>query len=83
MPLFMDIHRNVEGITAEAGVAAHKRDLEVQDKYGVKYHQYWIDESTGTIFCLVEAPSKEAATTVHRESHGLVADDIYEVTEGA
>jgi hypothetical protein len=32
---------------------------------------------------LVEAPSKEAAESVHREAHGLLADEITEVKEGA
>ena len=82
MPLFMDIHNKVEGLTAEAVGAAHKRDLEVQGKHGVKYQRYWFDEDSGKVFCLVEAPSKEAAESVHREAHGLVADEIIEVKEG-
>ena len=83
MPLFMDVHRNVDGLTAEAEAGAHRRDLEVQEKYGVKYLQYWFDEGSGKVFCLVEAPDAEAAVTVHREAHGLVADDITEVQEGS
>ena len=82
MPLFMDVHHKVEGLTAEAVAGAHKRDLEVQDKHGVTYHRYWFDEGSGKVFCLVEAPSKEAAEAVHREAHGLVADEITEVQEG-
>ncbi len=83
MPLFMDIHNRVEGLTPEAVAGAHKRDLEVQDKYGVKYQRYWFDEGSGKVFCLVEAPTKEAAERVHREAHGLVADELVEVQEGA
>lgn len=82
MPLYMDVHNHVEGLTAEAVAGAHKKDLEVQGKHGVQYHKYWFDEATGKVFCLVEAPSKEAAITVHREAHGLVADDLTEVQEG-
>jgi hypothetical protein len=82
MPLFMDVHQKVEGATCEAVAGAHARDLEVQPKYGVKYLNYWIDESVGKIFCLVEAPDKEAAMRVHREAHGLVADEIHEVVQG-
>lgn len=81
MPLYMDIHQKVEGATQEAVAGAHSRDLEIQAKYGVRYQRYWVDETTGTIFCLVEAPDKEAAERVHREAHGLVADQIYEVSE--
>lgn len=83
MPLFMDVHHKVEGATAEAVAAAHEKDLEVQGKYGVKYLKYWLDEGTGRIFCLVDAPSKEAAIAVHREAHGLCADEIFEVTEAS
>jgi hypothetical protein len=82
MPLYMDIHKNVEGLTAEAAAEGHKKDLEVQGKYGVKYLHYWINEAEGTVFCLCEAPSKEAAEAVHREAHGGVADEIIEVKEG-
>jgi len=82
MALYMDIHRQVEGLTGEAAAGAHARDLEVQEKYGVKHLRYWYDESTGTVFCLCEAPSKAAAEAVHREAHGLVADEIVEVKEG-
>ena len=83
MPFFIDVHKKVEGLTAEAVMAAHAKDVEIQDKYGVKYVKYWYDESTGRVFCFVEAPSKEAAEAVHRESHGLVADEIFEVKEGS
>lgn len=83
MPLFMDIHHHVDGLTADAATHAHQADLKTQEKYGVKYLRYWFDETTGKVFCLVEAPSKEAANAVHREAHGLVADEIIEVTEGA
>jgi hypothetical protein len=82
MPLYMDIHHHVDGLTAEAVADAHQADLKTQEKYGVKYLRYWFDEGTGKVFCLVEAPNKEAATAVHREAHGLVADEIIEVKEG-
>jgi hypothetical protein len=83
MPLFMDHHRHVEGLTAEAVAEAHRKDEEIQDEYGVKYHRYWFNEETGEVFCLAEAPNKEAAEAVHREAHGLMADEITEVKEGA
>ena len=82
MPLFMDVHDHIEGLTAEAVAKAHQADLNTQGKHNVKYLRYWFDERTGKVFCLVDAPSKEAAVAVHREAHGLVADRIVEVTEG-
>ena len=82
MSLFLDIHEGLEGLTAQAVADAHRRDLEVQAKHGVKYLKYWFNADTGNVFCLIEAPSKEAAEAVHREAHGLVADQIIEVQEG-
>ena len=83
MPLYMDTHNHVEGLTDEAIAGAHQKDLEVQQKHGVNYLKYWYDTTSGKVYCLVDAPSKEAATAVHREAHGLVADEIVEVSEGS
>ena len=82
MPLYLDIHNHVPGLTREVAAAAHARDLAVQDKYGVSFLRYWYDQSTGKIFCLFEAPSKEAGMEAHREAHGGLADEIIEVAEG-
>ncbi|HVF73352.1 MAG TPA: nickel-binding protein [Chthoniobacterales bacterium] len=78
MPLYMDIHE-LAGKTAGDVAGAHRADLETQQKYGVEYHKYWVNERCGRAFCLVEAPSAEAAARVHREAHGLVAGKIIEV----
>ena len=59
-----------------------RADVVTQDAYGVKYLRYWVDEGAGKVFCLVEAPDADTPARVHREAHGLVADRIYEVTEG-
>ena len=83
MPLYMDTHRNLEGLTKEAVADAHQKDLEVQGKHGVQCHRYWYNEEEGEVFCLIEAPSEEAAEAVHREAHGLMADEIVEVKEGS
>jgi hypothetical protein len=81
MALFMDIHSMDGGVSAADVANAHKADLETQGQYGVSYLRYWVDESAGKIFCLVEADNAESANTVHREAHGLVADEIYPVSE--
>jgi class 3 adenylate cyclase len=78
MPLYLDIHQ-VPGATAEDLRKAHEADLAVQRKYGVDYQRYWHNEKCGKVFCLVEAPSAEAASKVHAEAHGLVAEKIIEV----
>ena len=82
MPLFMDVHHKVDGLTAEAVEGAHARDLAVQGAHGVSYLKYWYDEGSGRVYCLVEAPSEEAASAVHRQAHGLVADELVDVAEG-
>jgi len=79
---YMDINRGVDGLTAEAIAGAHAMDVEVQQQYDVNYKKYWYDKDSGTVFCLVDAPSKELAARVHKEAHGLVADEIIEVSEG-
>lgn len=81
MPLYMDEHRHVKGVTKKAVAEAHEKDLRAQGKYGVNYLRYWVSEGDETIFCLVEAPNPEAAERVHKEAHGLVADAIHEVHE--
>ena len=83
MALYMDVHNSLpDGATAADVAGAHAADLQVQERYGVRYLNYWVDEQGGKVFCLVEAPSADAAIAVHREAHGLLADHIYEVREG-
>ncbi len=81
MPLYMDVHRNVAGATPKDVATAHQKDLETQQRHGVRYLRYWHDPGEGKVFCLCEAPSAEAARAVHSEAHGLVAEEIYQVEE--
>jgi hypothetical protein len=83
MPLFMDLHDLHGPVTADEVAKAHQADLAVQAEFGVDYRSYWVDEAGGRIFCLVEAPDAETAAEVHRKAHGLVADEVLQVTEGA
>ncbi len=83
MPMFMDVHSVAGGVAAADVADAHSADLATQGEYGVNYLRYWIDEEAGKIFCLVDAPSAEAAASVHEKAHGLVADEIYPVSEHA
>lgn len=83
MPLYLDIHEQApEGLTLEALEEVHQVDLEHQARHGVTHLRYWADLAARKVFCLVEAPSADAAAAVHREGHGLVANRIYEVVEG-
>jgi hypothetical protein len=83
MALYLDIHHHVDGLTADAVKGAHAADVATQEEFGVRYLEYWFNEGTGQVFCLVEAPSAEAAAEVHRRAHGLVADEIIEVRQGS
>jgi class 3 adenylate cyclase len=79
MPSYMDIHEIPGGVSAEDVAKAHAEDVKLQDKYGVSYHKYWVNEKAGKIFCLCHAPNAEAAKQVHREAHGLVAEKVIQV----
>jgi len=81
MPLYLDVHTVNGGVSIIDVAKAHVADLQTQPNYDVRYLRYWVDEQQGKVFCLVEAPSAGAANTVHREAHGLVADEIYQVQE--
>jgi class 3 adenylate cyclase len=78
MPIFMDRH-DMRDMTAENIAEAHRKDLEIQDKYGVKYMTYWFDADRGAGFCLVDAPDAATAAHVHREAHGDIPSDIIPV----
>ncbi len=83
MPLFMDVHTTIPPeADGDALAGAHQADLRVQEKYHTRYLQYWFDPQARTVFCLVEAPDAASATAVHREAHGMVADEIYRVEQG-
>jgi hypothetical protein len=83
VPLFMDVHEIDGGVAMDDVAKAHLADLQTQAAHDVRYLRYWVDEQGGMVFCLVEAPSAEAAADVHREAHGLVADRVYRVQEGS
>jgi Protein of unknown function (DUF4242) len=83
VPLFMDVHEIAGGVAMDDVAKAHLDDLRTQSAHDVRYLRYWVDEAIGRVFCLVEAPSAQAAADVHREAHGLVADQIYRVQEGS
>lgn len=77
----MDLHKGVHGVTNDQMKQIHQADLDVQDKFGVKYHKFWVNEEAGTIFCLTEGPNKEACMAVHKEAHGQEACEIIEVQQ--
>jgi hypothetical protein len=81
--LFIDVHHLGAGnVTYEAVMEAHKKDLEVQDRYDVHFIKFWLDEKNGTVTCLSEARSLEDVVNTHRDAHGLLPDDINPVKQG-
>jgi uncharacterized protein DUF4242 len=82
VPTYLDIH-DLPGVKADDVVGAHQADVRIQDHYGVNYRHYWVDEEGGKVFCLVDAPDRDTAARVHREAHGLEAQSIFQVEQGA
>jgi len=83
VPRYLDVHKNVKGVKLKDVAEAHAKDLKVQGKYGVNFQRYWLDEKQGTIFCLSDAPNKEAIAKAHKEAHGLLPSETFEVQEGS
>lgn len=83
MPTYIDVHKNMKGVKLKDVAEAHAKDLQVQGKYGVDFQKYWVDENEGTIFCLSHAPDKESISKAHKEAHGLLPAETFEVNEGS
>ncbi len=81
--LYIDIHHLGPGkVTAEAVAEAHAKDLAVQEKYGVHFLKYWVDEAGGRVYCLSSSSDTQSIRKTHAEAHGLLPDQIYQVTDG-
>ena len=76
MPIYLDRHEDLGGLSAVEVAAAHMRDLAVQDTYGVNYLTFWFDHDRQKSWCLVDAPSAEVAASVHAEAHGILANRV-------
>lgn len=79
MPIYMDVHTKAQGATVNDVMQAHAADLQVQERFGVRYLQYWFNREAGKIYCLISAPSIVDAVRVHENSHGMLPDEIIEV----
>ncbi len=80
MPIYMDVHI-VPGVKAKDVATAHKKDLLRQQEFGCTAMTYWVDEERETIFCLIDAPDKDAVKEMHRNAHGLIPHKIIEVSK--
>jgi len=78
MPIYMDVH-SLPGVKARDVAEAHAMDLLHQQEHGCKCMTYWIDEERENVFCLIEAPAKEAVEEMHRKAHGLIPNKVIEV----
>ncbi|MGI9665948.1 MAG: nickel-binding protein [Acidimicrobiia bacterium] len=80
MPIYMDVHESLGDATAEDVADAHRRDLEVQGDFGVRFLTYWFNDAAGKAFCLVESPDEETAVACHKAAHGLTPHRVIEVS---
>lgn len=78
LPIYLDRHSDLN-VSADELFNAHLADLEAQEQFGVKYLSYWFDYNEHKAYCLVDAPSPEAAAAVHAEAHGVMADKLISV----
>ncbi len=81
MPRYLDIHRNLKGMTLKDMQVAHAKDLKVQSKFGVEFLKLWFDEENGIAICLSNAPDREAPSKTHGEAHGFLPIETFEVQE--
>ena len=80
---YIDVHHLGAGnVTAAAVAEAHQKDLNVQHNHGVNFKEYWVDETSGNVYCVSTAPSEGSITTTHKEAHGLVPDEIMQLVAG-
>jgi hypothetical protein len=81
--MYIDVHHMGKGKVTPSDVAkAHQKDLMAEGKYGVHFLRYWLDEQTGTIYCLSQSPGKKQIIQTHKEAHGLIPQEIHEVKSG-
>ena len=80
---FLDVHYLGAGnVSAKDVAAAHQKDLAVENKYGVNFINYWVDEKAGVVMCLSQAKDSTSVINTHKEAHGLVPAYVLEVKPG-
>lgn len=80
---FIDVHDLEPGKVSFKDVeGAHQKDLATQDKYGVKFMKFWVDEKKGKVYCLSQAKNEASVTNTHKEAHGLIPSNVYQVSSG-
>ena len=80
MPIYMDVHPGIGDATPEDIAAAHARDLEIQDQFGVRFLSYWVNGPNEKTFCLVDSPDQDSLIACHKAAHGLMPHELVEVS---
>jgi Protein of unknown function (DUF4242) len=81
--LYIDVHQLKPGkVKFEEAVKAHAKDLIAEKKNGVHFIKYWVNEEKGLLYCLASATDTQSIRKTHSEAHGLLPEQIYQVTEG-
>jgi len=75
---FIDVHREMTGITHQQLTEAHRADLAIEADENVHFKHTWADPDSGLVFCLSEAPSAEAVKKIHQRA-GHPTEEVYEV----
>lgn len=82
--LYIDVHHMEPGKVTYAAVQdAHKKDLAIEKKFGVHFIKFWVDEKEGNVYCLSTAPDSLSVRHTHALAHGLLPDQVFQVTTGA
>jgi hypothetical protein len=76
---YMDVHNGFVGVTEAQLAEAHAADLAIESEEGVHFERAWLDPVSGKVFCLSDAPSKDAVRRIH-ERAGHPADEVHELS---
>jgi hypothetical protein len=79
MARYIDIHFGFVGATEQQLLDAHRTRQAVEGAEGVRFEGAWLDQESGTAFCLCTAPSREAVLRAH-ELAGDSAAEVYEIS---
>lgn len=80
MPIYMDVHENLGDATPDDVAEAHKRDLAIQEQFGVRFLSYWVNVPDAKAFCLAESPDADSLAACHKAAHGLMPHELIEVS---
>ena len=83
MPLFMDVYTLLRDVSTGDVIGAYEPGRSTGDRFGVSYLRHWVSDPPGKVFCLVEAEDPALITVCHGVAPGIVAHEIYPVSEHA